>query len=331
MKRAVTLAGVLLTMLLPLSGAYGHEVRPGFLELRETEGNMFLMLWKVPALGAFRLGIEPRLPEFCQFVGEPTSMQTGGAFVERGRIRCEHDVRGEKIAIRGLDATMTDVLVRFETIDGMVQNVLLTPSAPAFVVASAPNRLVVFATYLRLGVEHILTGTDHLLFVLCLLMLVRSVGKLLATVTAFTLAHSITLGAATLGFINVPSPPVEATIALSIVFLASELLRDEAGRSDVTRYYPWLVAFSFGLLHGLGFAGALAEIGLPHGEIPLALFAFNVGVEIGQLTFIGATLTIIRVARMFVPYVPASMQRVAGYAIGSIASFWVFERLAAAM
>jgi hypothetical protein len=172
--------GLIFTILLPLGGAFGHEARPGYLELRETEPNKFLMFWKVPALGAFRLGMVPRLPEFCRFIGEPTSMQTAEAFVERGRIRCEHGIRGEQIAIRGLEATLTDVLVRLETADGIVQNVLLTPSAPTFVVASAPNCLVVASTYLRLGVEHILTGIDHLLFVVCLLMLVRDIGKLLS-------------------------------------------------------------------------------------------------------------------------------------------------------
>ena len=155
----------------------------------------------------------------------------------------------------------------------------------------APGPLMVLRAYVGLGVEHILFGIDHLLFVLCLLLLVRRLRQLLATITAFTLAHSITLAAATLGFIRVPTAPVEATIALSIVFLASELVRDEGRRGVVARYYPWLVAFSFGLLHGLGFAGALAEVGLPQGEIPLALFAFNVGVELGQLAFVTAVLT----------------------------------------
>ena len=183
-----------------------------------------------------------------------------------------------------------------------------------------PGRLDVLATYLRLGIEHILTGPDHLLFVLCLLLLVPSLGKLLATVTAFTLAHSLTLGAATLGFIDLPAPPIEAMIALSIVFLAAELLRGDAGRSAITRSYPWLLAFSFGLLHGLGFAGALAEIGLPHGEIPAALFAFNIGVELGQLAFIGGVLAAICIGRMLVTSTPVSFHHWAAYGIGSVAS-----------
>lgn len=190
--------------------------------------------------------------------------------------------------------------------------------------------MMVISAYVGLGVEHILFGVDHLLFVSCLLLLVRDIRKLLATVTAFTLAHSITLAAATLGYVRVPAAPVEATIALSIVFLASELARGEADRSAATRSYPWLVAFSFGLLHGLGFAGALAEVGLPQREIPLALFSFNIGVELGQLAFIAAVLSLVLIARPSRLRLPSWSAGAAGYAIGSVAAFWVFARLAAA-
>ena len=240
-------------------------------------------------------------------------------------------LEGQRIAIDRLDGTLTDVLVRIESADGSVRTARLTPSDPSFIVPEQPGPLMVLRAYVGLGVEHILFGIDHLLFVLCLLLLVRSLRQLLATITAFTLAHSITLAAATLGFIHVPTAPVEATIALSIVFLASELVRGEAGRGAVTRSYPWLVAFSFGLLHGLGFAGALAEVGLPQGEIPLALFAFNVGVELGQLAFVTAVLTLARLVRLVPLRLPAWGPGAAGYAIGSVAAFWVFARLAAAV
>jgi hydrogenase/urease accessory protein HupE len=192
--------------------------------------------------------------------------------------------------------------------------------------------LTIGKTYVGLGINHILFGIDHLLFVFCLLLLVRDTRKLLLTVTAFTVAHSITLTAATLGVVRVPAAPVEATIALSIVFLARELLSGEAGCSTVTRTYPWIVAFSFGLLHGLGFASALAEIGLPQNEIPLALFAFNLGVELGQLAFIAVVLSVWRLARSVVRAAPAAMltlaPRLAGYVVGITASFWIFVRLA---
>ena len=330
MMRLILRIGLLAALLLPAHGVGAHEVRPGFLELRETAANAFLMTWKVPALGEYRLGIKPRLPETCGVIGTPTTIQAGGAFIEHQRVSCDRGLEGQTIAIDGLDATLTDVLVRIENLDGMVRSARLTPSSPSFIVPVQPGPLMVLRDYVGLGVEHILFGIDHLLFVLCLLLLVRGVRQLLTTITAFTLAHSITLAAATLGFIRVPAAPVEATIALSIVFLASELVRGEAGRSAVTRSYPWLVAFSFGLLHGLGFAGALAEVGLPQREIPLALFAFNIGVELGQLAFVAAVLSLVRIARGVKLRLPAWAPGAAGYAIGSLAAFWVFARLAAA-
>ncbi|MEA2733482.1 MAG: hypothetical protein QOF70_7957 [Acetobacteraceae bacterium] len=329
MIRVVLWAGLIAVLLVAARGTSAHEVRPAFLELSETAGNRFLMTWKVPALGDFRLSIAPRLPASCQLVGELTSMQVDGAFIEHGRVSCDLGLAGQTIAIDRLDATMTDVLVRIRTADGAVRNARLTPSSPSFTVPAQAGPLLVLSAYIGLGIEHILFGIDHLLFVLCLLLLVRGIRNLLTTVTAFTLAHSITLAAATLGFIRVPAAPVEATIALSIVFLATELVRGGA-RHTVARSYPWLVAFTFGLLHGLGFAGALAEVGLPQGEIPLALFAFNVGVELGQLAFVAAVLSLARLVHVMPLRLPAWAPRAAGYAIGSIAAFWVFARLAAA-
>jgi hydrogenase/urease accessory protein HupE len=329
MKRLSILLVLLVLLFLP-SLAYAHEVRPGYLELRESESGVFSTTWKVPARGDYRLAIQPSYPEFCRQIGEPMTTQADSAFIERGRIRCDRPLAGSRILIRGLEATQTDVLVRVEGADGAVETERLTPAQPGFNVPARPSRLAVLWTYFQLGVEHILTGVDHLLFVLCLVLLVRDVRMLLATVTAFTVAHSITLAAATLGLVIVRSAPVEATIALSIVFLASELLRDPAQRSDITQYYPWLVAFSFGLLHGVGFAGALSEVGLPHGEIPLALFSFNVGVECGQLAFIATALSVIYLGRCALQNSPVWAPRVAAYAVGCIASYWVFERLAAA-
>jgi hydrogenase/urease accessory protein HupE len=316
--------------LLPAGSLLAHEVRPGFLELRETTPNAYLMTWKVPSLGDYRLGITPRLPDGCHAINAPTSIQASGAYIEHAQVRCDRGLEERVIAVDRLDETLTDVLVRIETADSSVRNARLTPSNPSFVVPARPGPMMVIWAYVGLGVEHILFGVDHLLFVLCLLLLVRDIRKLFATVTAFTLAHSITLAAATLEFVRVPAAPVEATIALSIVFLASELVRGEAGRSVATQSYPWLVAFSFGLLHGLGFAGALAEVGLPQREIPLALFAFNVGVELGQLAFIAGVLSLERFVRLLRVRLPDSTPGVAGYAIGSVAAFWVFARLAAA-
>jgi hypothetical protein len=204
------------------------------------------------------------------------------------------------------------------------------------VVAAAPSALEVCRTYLVLGVEHILFGVDHLLFVLALLILVKGWRKLIGTITAFTVAHSITLAAATLGFVHVPSKPVEATIALSIVFVACEIVHRRQGRSELTETWPWIIAFSFGLLHGLGFAGALREVGLPQNAIPLALLFFNVGVELGQLLFISFVMAVIAVAVYGARKLSRSnvtqqsafawCENVSAYAIGAVAAFWLIER-----
>ncbi|MBV8937865.1 MAG: HupE/UreJ family protein [Alphaproteobacteria bacterium] len=330
MRRLWIQLNLLALLLLPATNILAHEVRPSFLELRETAPNFYLMTWKVPALGDYRLGITPHLPDSCRVINQPVWTQAGGAFVEHAQVGCDRTLEGQVLAVDRLDATLTDVLVRIETADGLVRSARLTPTSTSFVVPAQPGPMMVIRAYTGLGVEHILFGVDHLLFVLCLMFLVHEIRKLLATVTAFTLAHSITLAAATLGFVRVPAAPVEATIALSIVFLARELSRGESLRSAVTQSYPWLVAFSFGLLHGLGFAGALAEVGLPQREIPLALFAFNIGVELGQLAFIIAVLLLVRAFRFLPLRMPSWSPVAAGYVIGTVAAFWVFARLSVA-
>src|SRR5437763_6169248 len=275
------------------SSASAHEVRPAYLELHQTEAETYDVLWKVPARGDnMRLGIYVEFPSGTTTVTPPQTTFANEASTERWSIRRPGGLTGGKIQIDGLAATMTDVLVRIENLDGTTQVTRLTPSSPAFVVSAAPRPLQVCCTYLSLGIEHILFGVDHLLFVLALLVLVKGWRKLVGTITAFTIAHSITLAAATLGFVHVPSKPVEATIALSIVFVACEIVHRRQGRSGLTEMWPWVIAFSFGLLDGLGFAGALREVGLPQNAIPLALLFFNVGVELGQLLFIGLVMAL---------------------------------------
>jgi hydrogenase/urease accessory protein HupE len=236
------------------------------------------------------------------------------------------------IRIDGLDRTSTDVLVRFDFADGVSEARRLTAGDPFFTVPTQPSGLEVVQTYFLLGVEHILSGIDHLLFVLALLILVAGLRRIIWTVTAFTLAHSLTLAGATLGFVHMPGPPIEAVIALSIVFVASEIIHSRRGRPGLTERYPWVVAFIFGLLHGFGFAGALAEIGLPLKSIPTALLFFNVGVEVGQLLFIASVFAIVALARRITRRVnlprPAWAWAVPPYAIGSLAVFWVLQRIA---
>jgi hydrogenase/urease accessory protein HupE len=312
------------------AGASGaHELRPGYLELRERGPEAFDVLWKVPASGGQRLAIEPRLPERCRPSGPRSAFASERALTERWSVHCPGGLAGGTIAALGLSATLTDVLVRLEAQDGSARVARLTPREPAFVVAAEPGTGEIASTYLRLGVEHILGGVDHLLFVLALVLLVPQPKRLVATVTAFTVAHSLTLAAATLGLVRVAQAPVEAVIALSIVFVAGEIVHRARGRPGLTARAPWLVAFAFGLLHGLGFAGALREIGLPEQAIPLALLFFNLGVELGQLLFIACMLPLAALGRRAVRRWPRGALELPAYAIGSVAAYWTLERVVA--
>lgn len=309
--------------------ADAHEVRPAYLELKQTSADTFDVGWKVPARGEnMRFGLYLRLPAECENLTDPRGMFTRGAYIERWNIRHPESLVGSTIHIDGLKTTLTDVLVRIERLDGTTQVARLTPTNPSLLIEASPSASQVVWTYLALGVEHILLGIDHLLFVLALLLLVKGWKRLAATITAFTIAHSITLVAATLGFVHVPGPPVEAIIALSIVFVAAEIVHGRQGRLGVSARWPWIVAFTFGLLHGLGFAGALSEVGLPQQAIPLALLFFNVGVEVGQLLFIAAVAIIFRAASRIQIRFPRSFEVIPPYAIGCVAMFWVIQRVA---
>jgi hypothetical protein len=313
-------------VMLAARALYAHEVRPGYLELRETAANTYAVLWKVPAVGDMRLSIYPRFPKNCNPAGDVASYRASDSYIERLTLACPGGLNGGKVAIDGLAATMTDVLVRIECEDGTIQVARLTQSVPALVVDASPGRLQVARVYSVLGVEHILTGVDHLLFVLTLIIITRGGWKLVKTVTAFTLSHSITLTAATLGFVHVPQRPVEAVIALSIVFVAAEILRMRRGIKSITISAPWMVAFSFGLIHGLGFAGGLSDAGLPVAHVPMALLFFSLGVESGHFLFIGVVLSLIAmVHRARIPF-PRWTELVPPYAIGATAMFWVIQR-----
>lgn len=319
---------LLMTLLLWLAGqAFGHEIRPGYLELREIAPDSYSVLWKVPMKGGARLKLDARLPDTCRQQTPPASHTVAGAMLQRWSLVCDGGLSGGAITIDGLEHTLTDVLVRIEWRDGNLHTERLTPGSPSFVVTPTASHWQIAATYLGLGVEHILLGIDHLLFVLALLLIVVGWRSLVATITAFTVAHSLTLAAAVLGFIYVPQQPVEAVIALSILFLAVEIMHTRNGRIGLARRRPWLVAFVFGLLHGLGFAGALSEIGLPDNAIPLTLLFFNIGVEVGQLLFVGAMIVLHRLW-LRADLKPISwIQALPVYAIGSLAAYWMIERI----
>ena len=310
------------------ASSYSHALQPGYLALRSIDKGIYAVTWKTPAIGARPMAIAARLPESCdpRTPGQP--IWDGAAYLARWTATCPGGLVGGTIAIEGLAATQTDVLVRIQRLDGTEQTVRLTPTAPSFVVEAVPGRFDVAGTYLALGIEHILLGIDHLLFVLALLILVSGWRRLVWTITAFTAAHSITLAAATLGFVRVAQGPVEAVIALSIVFVAMEIVHTRQGRPGITERRPWIVAFAFGLLHGFGFAGALAQLGLPENDIPIALLFFNVGVEVGQLMFVAAVLAIIATWRRLEAPWPQWAWRIPVYAIGSLATYWTIERVA---
>ncbi|MEE8220601.1 MAG: HupE/UreJ family protein [Woeseiaceae bacterium] len=327
MMRLALVAAVIIKVAMGVP-AHAHEVRPGYLEIRQTETETFDVLWKVPARGRLKLAIYARLPDNCVPLSAVVSTKGGGAFTDRWTVTCPGGLSGGTIVIDGLSGTLTDVLARIERLDGSSQVFRLSPDAPVIVIEATPGWQQIAGTYLGLGVEHILSGIDHLLFVLALLLLVKGWRRLVATVTAFTVAHSLTLAAATLGFVHVPQRPIEAVIALSIAFVAAELVRLKSGQVSLTQRWPWAIAFIFGLLHGFGFAGALSEIGLPEQAIPLALLFFNIGVELGQLLFIAGVVAIGTIARRIAVPLPAWAPQLSAYAIGTVAAFWTIERVA---
>jgi hydrogenase/urease accessory protein HupE len=329
--RLVGLARLVAFCLALAAGTAGADVfRPAYLELRQRDAETWDVLWKVPSRGEdLRLALYVRLPEGTENLTEPLGIFTGGAYVERWSVRRAGGLTGQTIEIEGLSGGVSDVIARVERSDGSSQVARLLPAAPRFTIEAPAGDAQVARTYLVLGIEHILTGFDHLLFVAALLLVVRSVRRAALTVTAFTVAHSLTLAAATLGFVHVPQPPVEAAIALSIVFVAAEIVHAAQGRPGLGARAPWLLAFGFGLLHGFGFAGALAEIGLPQRAIPLALLCFNVGVELGQLAFLAALIPLVWLAQRARGPWPRATELIPAYAIGTVAAFWVIERVAA--
>ncbi|MCX7174659.1 MAG: HupE/UreJ family protein [Proteobacteria bacterium] len=331
MSRCFVVAFFLLGAALP---AVADEFRPAYLQLTQVDVTTYDVQWKVPALDEQTpLKLRPQFPPETEMLAPVHSSFAGGTAVQRWRIRVAGGLAGKTVQFPDLSLNRIDVLVRLARSDGTAQVGRVLPLDPRVAFTSSPGALEVMQTYTVLGIEHILSGFDHLLFVLALVLLVDGARRLIATVTAFTLAHSLTLAAAALGFVHVPGPPVEAAIALSIVFVAGEIVHGRQGRPGLTQRYPWAVAFTFGLLHGLGFASALAEVGLPPLSIPVALLFFNVGVEIGQLMFVGAVLLVIaawrRALRRHSGPQADWLWRIPPYAIGGLASYWVVERVAA--
>jgi hydrogenase/urease accessory protein HupE len=335
MRAAVSLvrccAGACALILAAGSAVSADEIRPAYLELREVAPGEFNVLWQTPMAGDVRLALQPEFSGDAR-ASSPVATRAvaGGAqsmAIQTWTLRAPA-LRGQTLRIRGLEKTVTDVLTRIQFLDGTVAINVLQPSSPALVVPERQSVLALARNYILYGIQHIWFGIDHLLFVLGLLLIVGDRWTLVKTITSFTVAHSITLALATLGLAHAPVEPVNAAIALSILFLGPEVARIWRGESSLTIRRPWLVAFIFGLLHGFGFAGALTGAGLPRGDLAVALLTFNIGVEIGQIAFVLLVVALERSFRQLEISWPPWLARAPGYLIGSAGAFWTFQRTA---
>lgn len=306
--------------------ASADELRPGYLELSQQTQSEWKLVWKAPILGGLATRAEPLLPDFCNLKLD-TPRLSGPAVVATGKVTCSKPLAGATVGLKGMEPGSTDALLRVAPLGRPVQTERLIPGNSSYTVSTVPDGWQVARTYFVIGVEHILAGFDHLLFVIALVLLLQRGRAVVAAATAFTLAHSITLAGTTLGLFGLPQAPVEASIALSIVFLAVEIVKAKPGEPRLSERVPWVVAFLFGLLHGFGFAGALREIGLPETDVPVALLTFNLGVEAGQLMIIAATMAVLASLARFAPWARRPAIIASTYLIGAVASFWFIERI----
>ena len=322
-------ATLLLAMLFVFSSARAHEVRPAYLEIKETVSGQFSVLWRTPVLAGMRLPVRLKLPDDARNLKEPVVQELTDSLVDRRWIEAgPNGLAGKRIEFPGLQLTITDALVRYEMLDGRKGMAIVRPAQPWLQIAAAQSWHGVAGTYVGQGVLLILFGVDHLLFVLGLLLIVKDRWMLIKTVTAFTVAHSITLAIATLGYASVPTVPLNAAIALSILFLGPEIVRCWRGETSLTIKHPWVVAFVFGLVHGFGFASTLTSAGLPRHDLPLALLSFNIGVEIGQVAFVMLIVLLERSFRQLQIRWPRWVEALPGYAVGSLGAFWTIQRAA---
>lgn len=326
--RVITIWLALAAALLVAGPAGAHRLAPSLLEVSERAPGQLDVFWKTPLQRPTGTDIRPVLPAGCVIEGTPEpGVEATGATL-RYAARCEGALVGSTFAVRGLAESRTEALLRLRLADDREYQAVLRPGDEAFVVPERQGAGAVFRQYLGLGFRHILEGFDHLVFVLGLVLLVANRRMLVWTVTSFTLGHSVTLSLAALGFVGLPQGPVEFAIAVTILVLAVELAGRPERKPSLLRRVPWAVAAGFGLLHGLGFAGALAEVGLPQEEIPMALFAFNVGIELGQLLFVAVVLCVRPVAGLLAARGPGWLRLAPAYAMGTLAAFWCFDRLA---
>lgn len=325
MTRLLCLVLALFAALLALP-AQADELRPGYLEFSQQDAQHWKLVWKAPVLGGLATRTRPAFPDFCT-QSPPQARVEGLVLVAESRLTCSKDLAGSRVGLAGMDAAFTDALLRVAPLGRPVQAARLTQDKAMVEIALVPDGWEVARSYFVLGIIHILEGYDHLLFVIALVLLIGRFGMVVKAATAFTVAHSITLVGSTLGLVGLAQAPVEALIALSIVFLAVEIVKQNPEAPNLAERAPWIVAFLFGLIHGFGFAGALREIGLPESDVPTALLTFNLGVEAGQLVIVAAVMLAITALRRFAPKQLRPATVVSTYAIGITASFWFIERL----
>ena len=323
-----SLLHIIILTTLGISALHAHEIRPAYLQLKQVSAQSYDMLWKVPMLNGAIPKINPQFDQEVDLILQREELTTD-ALIRHYQLHLADQalMNGQRITFDLLENTLIDVLVYVETSEDFTYSKIAQPDHPYVIIPVEPSRIEVVKTYTTLGVEHILEGIDHLLFVACLLLLITQLSTLLKAITAFTISHSITLICATLGWINIPGPPVESVIALSIVFLAREYIMTYRGETSITARYPWIVAFIFGLLHGFGFAGALGEIGLPQAEVPMALLFFNIGVELGQLMFVAVLGVLLYLLLKILPKYVAKVKLSGAYAIGGMGMYWLIIRV----
>jgi hypothetical protein len=322
------LLGVWMGVLAYAPVAVAHESRPAYLEIKETAPGRYAVLWRTPLLSGMRLPVVLKFPDDVHNVTEPALRELPDSLVERRMIEAgDNGLAGKRVDFVGLQATITDVLVRIQLRDGTNSTTLVRPSQAWIEVAGSRGLLAAVGAYFKLGIEHILFGVDHLLFLLGLLLIVRDRWMLVKTISSFTVAHSITLAIATLGYARAPEPPLTAAIALSILFLGPEIVRSQRGETSLTIRHSWVVAFAFGLLHGFGFASGLTTMGLPRAEVPVVLLLFNLGVEAGQIFFVTVVLLLERAFRVLEVRLPRLLETLPAYAVGSLGAFWTIQRV----
>ena len=330
MMRPVTwMLVVLLALCAGLRGeAFAHQSQPGSLELRQLGADRYEVIWRAPIYYGRPHPARLQLPDNWQTVGEPTVRQLSDSALHRRIVTVGRaSINGSVIRFPGLEGTITDVFVRVSRLDGTTYTQVVRPSRPDAVLRGERPWYVSSLEYLAVGFHHIILGVDHLLFILGLLIIVQGRMMLLKTITAFTVAHSITLALATLGYANVPTQPLTAAIALSILFLGPEIVRVWRGETSFTIRHPWVVAFAFGLLHGFGFASGLSVTGMPRAELAPALLFFNVGVELGQLGFVALILIVLQSLKKIELRWPRWVEVLPGYTVGSLGAYWTIQRV----